>query len=435
MRIVLISQYFPPETGGPPNRAASLARGIRDAGHEVCVIAEKPNHPEGKIWPEYRSGLSVQREWQGIPVIYVWVHASPKKVLWARVANHVTFMVAAILAAVRLRGAIDVVLSTSPPLFAGVAGWMIARLRGAAHVFDVRDLWPDIAVAMGELRNPAWIRFSKQLERALYRSADAVTAVTESFCRTIASQLSPPAAVHLVRNGSHPAFFGNRGDVVSARRRVGPEVQEDRFVLAYVGNLGLAQGLDHVVEAARILSQSADRVQIVFVGEGPAKARLQQLAARARLTNMSFLPRVDQERAADWMAAADALLVSLAAVDMLQQFVPSKLYDALAAGRPVVLGARGEAERLLAASGGGVAYPPEDALELVRVLRHLSADDALCRRLGASGATYAREHCDRAQHAHVMVGVLESVVHARSSASENEHQVFDRERAAATRGR
>ena len=415
MRVVLVSQYFPPETGGPPNRATSLARGLQVAGHEVCVVAEKPSHPEGKIWPEYRGGLWTRRTWEGIPVIYVWVFASPKKVLWMRVANHVSFLFTAVLASLCLRGRIDAVLSTSPPLFAGVAGWTLARLRGAAHVLDVRDLWPDIAVALGELQNSNWIRLSKRLERALYRSADAVTAVTASFRDTIAAQVPEHVSVHLIRNGSHPELFGSRGDAASTRLRVGLGECTD-FVVAYVGNIGLAQGLDHVVDAAHLLVEAHEPVRIVLVGGGPLVSRLRERAASSCATNLSFVPRVDRERAADWMVAADALLVSLADVDMLRQFVPSKLYDALAAGRPVLLGANGEALRILEASGGGLMYRPEDASSLVDRVRRLRTDPELCRRLGRDGAAYAREHCDRAHHARAMVCVLEKVVGQRKAA-------------------
>ena len=149
-------------------------------------------------------------------------------------------------------------------------------------------------------------------------------------------------------------------------------------------------------------------------GAGSIKARLEErTAATSGATNLRFVPRLDQEQAAVWMVAADALLVSLADSDMLQQFVPSKLYDALAAGRPVLLGARGEARRILAASGGGVAYQPEDAVGLASAVRRLCSDPEGCRRLGRDGAADARAHCDRAQHARAMVDVLESIVRDR----------------------
>ena len=415
MPVVLVAQYFPPETGGPPNRAASLARGIRAAGHEVCVLTEKPSHPEGRIHPEYRGGFAARRIWEDVPVLYVWVFATPRKVFWARVANHVSFMLAAFVGSLRLRGRFDVVLTTSPPLFAGVAGWAIARTRRAAHVLDVRDLWPDVAVALGELRNPVSIRLSKRLERALYHSAAAVTAVTASFCETIAASLASPDKVHLVRNGSHPGLFGGRGDAIDARRRLGIADGGNRFVVAYVGNLGIAQGLDHVVEAARLLSAASPPVDFVLVGSGPVEPRLRQNAARWGLANLHFFPRVDQDQAAEWMAAADALIVCLADIELLQQFVPSKLYDALAAARPVLLGARGEAREILDTSGGGIAYQPESAPELADAVRRLSTDRDLGRRLGRHGAAFAREHCDREHHARLMVRLLESVQHARRS--------------------
>jgi glycosyltransferase involved in cell wall biosynthesis len=425
MRVLLVSQYFPPETGGPPNRAASLARGIRAAGHEVWVLAEKPSHPEGRIWPEYRGGFMTWRRWDGIPVLYVWVYASPKKGLWSRVGNHLSFLVSAVLASLALCARFDVVLSTSPPLFAGAAGRVIAGLRRAAHVLDVRDLWPDIAVAMGELRQPRWIGLSKRLERSLYRSADAVTAVTESFCSTIAAQVEHPAVVHLVRNGSEPGFFGQRDPATVAALRGGLGAAAAHFLVGYVGNLGIAQGLPHLVEAARLAAAASDPVHFVFVGTGPLQARLQARVAELQLPNVSFISRTAPDRAADWMAAMDALVVSLARVDMLEQFVPSKLYDALAAGRPVLLGARGESARILESSGGGRVYEPEDAAGLLDAVRALARDPKCCRRLGEAGARYARAHCDRAQHAQVMVGVLEAARRAHG----RPRDPADRERA------
>ncbi len=413
MRVVLVSQYFPPETGGPPNRAVSLARGLLDAGHVVEVVCEKPSHPEGRIRAGYRGGLAVHRRWEGIPVHYVWVRASLGKTLWARVANHLSFLFTALLTGLRLPGRIDVVLSTSPPLFAAAAGWWLARLRRAAHVLDVRDLWPDIAVAMGELQNPVWIRLAKRLERALYRNADAITAVTQSFCDTIAPQAKDPRAVHLIRNGSVPDFFAHRGDAADARRRLGWPDDDRRFVVAYVGNIGLAQGLDHAVDAARLLADTPQPARVLLVGSGPAVARLQERASRGAVANLEFWPRVDQDHAADWMAAADALVVSLANLEMLAQFVPSKLYDAMASGRPVLLGARGEAQTMLETAGAGIAYAPESATGLADAVRRLQRDPDLCARLGRRGAAFARQHCDRAQHARALVALLQDVVRRR----------------------
>ncbi|MFP6641066.1 MAG: glycosyltransferase family 4 protein, partial [Myxococcota bacterium] len=332
MRVILVSQYFPPETGGPPNRALSLARGLQAAGHEVLVVAEKPSHPEGRIWPAYKGGWVQRRDFEDISVLYVWVLTSRRKSLWARVGNHISFMILALAALIFERGPFDVVLSTSPPLFVGVVGWLTARLRGAPHVLDVRDLWPDIAVAMGELNKPVLIRLSRALERRLYRSANAISAVTESFCSTISAVTGESPRVELICNGTHPDFFASSEDPNRIRKELGMSVASRTLRIAYVGNVGLPQGLMHLVVAAQILESQGLDFEIWIVGAGPMRLRLEEASRQHNVASVRFRHRVDQVTARDWMIAADVLLVSLANVDMLGQFVPSKLYDSIATG-------------------------------------------------------------------------------------------------------
>ncbi|MCS3935209.1 glycosyltransferase involved in cell wall biosynthesis [Salinibacter ruber] len=406
MRVLLISQYFPPETGGPPNRLLSIANGLRDAGHEVHVIAEKPNHPEGIIREGYRGGIFDERTYDGISVTYTWVYTHPEKDFVKRLSFYLSFMVMAILGAWHTHEEYDVVLASSPPLFVGVSGWLAAQLKGAKFVFDVRDLWPDLAVAMNELDGPLKIWLAKRLEHFIYHRADAVTAVTNGFCETIQSVTGPETPVQRVMNGTEPEVFQRD----EAGRRLRKESGfDDRFVVTYAGNIGICQGLDHILEAAERLEKDRKEVLFRFVGSGPVKDKLQQEAERRSLDNVEFHRRVSLDEAAAHMAAADALLVPLADHEIYRSFIPSKLFDSMAAGRPVLLSVDGEARSILEDAEAGRYYPAEHGQELANNIRWMLDHPEACTEMGENGRAYAQSHCTRETQAKRMTAFLEEL--------------------------
>lgn len=404
MRVLLICQYFAPETGGPPNRMLSFVRGLIAAGHEVEVIAEKPSHPEGVIWSDYRGGWTQRRNVAGASVDYVWVFATPRKSALLRIANYLSFMVAASLRAVFRRRA-DIVLASSPPLFVGVAGWLAALRHRSGLVLDVRDLWPDAAVALGELRGGATQRLAVWLERFLYRRACAVVAATDGFCSIIRARARPGTPIELIRNGAVPELYPPERDSAELRQQLG---LSDYFVVAYVGNLGIAQGLDHIVDAANRLAKRAPRVRFLLVGQGPRRPSLEQRVRELGITNVVFHPRVGQQQAAALMQAADALIVSLRAIPMLDTFIPSKLFDAFAAGRPVLAGADGETRNIVEAEGAGLYYPNEDGAALAERVLELLNDPGEARSQGARGRHAAVLRYSRANQAEKLAELLSS---------------------------
>lgn len=407
MRVLLISQYFPPETGGPPNRLLSIATGLREAGHEVHVIAEKPNHPEGIIREEYRGGLFDERTYDGIPVTYTWVHTHPEKDFVRRLTFYLSFMVMAVVGAMRTWGDFDVVLASSPPLFVGLSGWLAACCKNARFVFDVRDLWPDLAVAMNELDGPLKIRLAKRLEHFIYHRANAVTAVTNGFCDVIQTVTGPGTPVQRVMNGTEPEVFERDEAGQRLRKESG---FDDRFVVTYAGNVGICQGLDHILEAASRLEEERPEVLFRFVGSGPVKEELQGEAKRRSLNNVEFHPRVSLDEAAAHMAAADALLVPLADHKIYKSFIPSKLFDSMAAGRPVLLSVDGEARALLDDAHAGKYYPAEDGRALAETICWMIDHPEACDEMGKNGRVYARKHCTRKVQADRMMRFLESLV-------------------------
>ena len=405
MRVLVITQYFPPETGGPPNRLSSLVLGCRDAGHDVTVITEKPNHPEGVIWKDWRGGLIRRGNHHGIPVLYTWVFARPTKTFRTRMLFYLSFMAMAVVATLRVRGRCDVVLASSPPLFVGLAGWVASRLKRSRFVFDVRDLWPDVAVAVGELREGRALGLAKRLEAFLYARADGITAVTRGFCEGIARLAPRNTRILRITNGTVPDFFA-RAESSGFRTRL---QLQGCYVVTYAGNLGVAQGLRHLLDAAEILAGKDAAVRLVLLGDGPVRESLAAEAARRGLSNLLLLPRVTLEEAAAGMAASDALLVPLARHPIYRMFIPSKLFDSMASGKPVLLSVDGEAREILEQSGGGLFYPAEDGQALADLVLWLKAHPAEAAEMGRRGAAYVRDHFDRRREAARMAAFLEQV--------------------------
>lgn len=407
MRILYLTQYFPPEVGATQNRAEAMARHWAAAGHDVTVITEVPNHPLGVIRPEYRGKLWTRERWEGVEVIRLWVRTSRRKDLRARLLFYGTYMVGATVAGVLLaRGPFDVVFATSPPLLVGGAGLALARLRGAPLVFEVRDLWPESAVALDALHSRRARRWATRFEERCYRRAAGIVVVTQGIHDRLVERGIPREKLVLIPNGADVERFRFRPQ---GRERVRRELgATDDFVVAYVGVHGLAQGLTTLVEAAAQL-RGESGWRFVFVGEGPRKNRARGAAEAYGLPNVTFLPECPHEDAADHLSAADAVWVPLRDLPLFRGALPSKMFDAWACGRPVVLGIEGEAREMLEGAKGGIAVAPEDPAALAAALRRLRASPADATAMGLAGRAFTQEHHSRTALAAQLLEWLEAV--------------------------
>lgn len=380
MRVLIASQYFPPEITAAAPRLHAFAAGLARRGHEVEVVCEVPSHPAGVIEPEFRGRPLVRREMDGFEATYVWVYARPSKSFRSRVSNYASYAAMATLAGAARRRA-DVILASSPPLSVGSAGAALALRHRAPWVMDVRDLWPDVAVVVGEVSEGRVLRWAERLERRLYRSAAAITATTESFRRTIEGR-GGAGKTSLVRNGAADPFIATGGEPPDPSALPG---SDGRFTWAYGGNLGLAQGLETAVEAAGMLG---DGFRLLLMGEGPRRAELRERAAALTRGSVEFREPVPAAEAARVLRAADALLVALAPMPGLEGFVPSKLFDCAALGRPLVVCARGEASELATGAGAALAVEPGDAAGLADAVRRLRDDAGLAGSLAGAARSF-----------------------------------------------
>lgn len=407
MRIVLLSQYFPPEVGATQTRVATFARHLAAQGHDVTVIAELPNHPMGRFFDGWRGRPVRVGVEDGYRVVRVWVHASPRKSRWRRISFYGTYLVAAVLAGLLLvRRRPDVVLASSPPLPVLLAARALAAVWRRPLVADIRDIWPAVGEALGEIPSGRTMELATTLERRLYDAAAGITCVTPGFVEHVVATGVEPTRVSLVPNGTLPEVFDPARADPTLRARLG---LGDRFVVGYVGLHGIAQGLGALLEAAEVLQDEPD-VAFLFVGEGPVKEDLRRRAVASGLANVSFHDQVPIDEVVSWIRACDVVVVPLRDLPVLSTFVPSKLFDMMCAEVPVVLMVDGEARRILQEARAGVYVPAEDGEALARTLRSLRADVEGRRAMAAAGRRYVLARYTRDVQARQMEEALVAAV-------------------------
>jgi glycosyltransferase involved in cell wall biosynthesis len=389
MRILIVTQYSYPEVGGTQNRTHDFAKGLSDLGHQVTVLTAVPNHPLGTIPSEYSHKIVARERMDGFEVLRVWVWASPVKNFFSRIASYLSFMVLGIIIGVFNRHKIDVVIASSPPLFAGVAGYVLSRIKKAKFILDVRDLWPAAAVGLGELRNPALIRASEWLETFLYGKASKICAMTYGFCEHMTELGVPHENIVRIPYGVTDAILDTFHSVPEMRKQLG---LEGKFLVIYAGNHGIAQALPSVLEAASLLAQDPDIV-FLFVGEGPVKNDLIRLQRLRGLPNVRFHPQVPVAQIAAYLRASDVSLVSLDPHPIFHVHIPSKLFDSMACGVPVLLAADGEAKSLLEVAKAGICVEPGNAAALADAIKKLRDMPAEKRaEFGRSSQAYVIQH-------------------------------------------
>jgi glycosyltransferase involved in cell wall biosynthesis len=408
MRTLIVTHYFPPETGAPQARLSGLAATWAADGDKVTVLTGMPSHPTGVVPPQYRGAIRRRERRDGYHVVRTWLYATPNEGFVRKTLGHLSFMASSVLLGARACGPADTVVVSSPTFFSIGAAWALARLKRARFVVEVRDLWPAIFVELGILTNRRVIRLLERLELAAYAAADQVVVVSEGFRENLIGRGVPPAKVHTIRNGADISRFSASAAAdpgVRARLGAGP----DDCLVLYAGTHGISQGLSTVADAA---AQLADRpVRFAFVGDGADKRRLEQRVADLGLGNVALLPGVPNAEMPGLLAAADICLVPLRQVPLFAAFIPSKMFEYLAAGKAVIGSVAGEAAQLLR-EAGALVVPPEDSAALADAIRALAADPDRRAAMGQAGRSFARRY-DRAALAREYRKVLDQAVEAR----------------------
>jgi colanic acid biosynthesis glycosyl transferase WcaI len=409
MRILYLSQYFPPEAGATQTRAYEMARNWVQLGHQVTILTEFPNHPSGIIPSEYKGKLYERTTLEGIEVLRVWVKASPVKNFINRVLFYFTYMFNAIVAGLFLtHGSYNLLYASSPPLFVGGAGLVLSAIKHIPLVFEVRDLWPETAKALGEISNPIAISISTKLEEICYRKSIQVIVVTRGIYEHLKQRGIPEGKLFLVPNGANIDMYSFKPD---SRKRIREELGlKDKFILIYAGIFGLAYSLDTIFETARLLISEPD-IYFICIGDGPKKADVVLKSNLYKLPNLSLLPEKPREVIPDYLSASDVALIPLRKIDILKVALPVKIFDAWACERPVLVSIEGEAREMVENAKGGIVIPPEDPVKMAETIIHFKNSPGEIFLMGKNGREYTELYHSRAALAEKLILHLEKYIH------------------------
>jgi glycosyltransferase involved in cell wall biosynthesis len=407
MRILYVSQYFPPEMGAPAARVHELSRQWVRQGHAVTVLTGFAHHPTGIKSAEDRWRVTRRETVDGIDVVRSYVYAAPNAGTWRRMASYVSFFGSAALIGAARVSRPDVVVATSPQLLCACAGYLLARWKRVPFVFEVRDLWPESIVAVEAMRENLIVRGLKRVARYLYEHSSRIVTVGQGYKRQIEQRYSiPPERIDVVPNGIDLETFVPSPRDNEVRRQYG---WGDRLVLLYVGTHGMAHAL-HVVLEAALQFRDDPRKLFVFVGEGARKEQLKRRAAELHLDNVQFIDQQPKMRIPLFYAACDIGLVTLRNTPLFQDVLPSKIFEYLGMQRPVILSVDGEARRLVQDAGSGVFVPPEDAAALADAIRCLAEQPALLESMGRSGRRFVETHYRRETLAKQYLELLQALL-------------------------
>jgi colanic acid biosynthesis glycosyl transferase WcaI len=412
VKILYVSQYFPPEMGAPAARAAELAHHWAQSGHEVSVLTGFPNHPTGIVPEEWRPRLRRlidNEEKNGVRIFRTWLWPLPNRKAHERMLNYASFCVSAALRGMSIPRP-DVVIATSPQLLCALAGWWIAFSRSLPFVFEVRDLWPESLAAVG-IGNPDSLLHHTlgAIAGFLYQRADRIVVVSPAFRdHLIRRWRVPEEKIAVVENGVETDLFSPLpvASNLALRAQLGTE---GKFIVCYIGTMGNAHGLETLLDAADRLRQSPS-VLFLLVGEGAEKERIKALAQSRSLTNIIFLDQQPRETVPAFISVSDACLVLLKKTEVFKTVIPTKMLEFMSCSRPVILGVDGQARQIVEEAGAGLVIEPENAAALERAIKQLAGDVELGPVLGQRGREYIVQNFSRKGTAEKYVAVLEALI-------------------------
>lgn len=381
MRVLVLTQHYAPEVTAGRFRLEAFTDALVARGHTVEVVCPVPNHPKGIVEGDFRGRLSFIERSPRRVVRRLAVYTRPVKTTKVRLATYGSFVLGAAIAGSVVKRP-DVVVASSPPLTVGAAGAVVAARHRCPLVFDVRDLWPESAVALGELTDGRMLRAAERLERFIYRRSSLIVTANDAFSAFVRELAPGSTPVETVPNGTTREWL-DAGNQTVSRREVG--LPEDGFVLAYAGNLGLAQSVGVAIEAVGELGEG---FHLEVIGEGPRRAELQEVASRLPTASVGFRDLVEPAEAARILRGADALLVA----EVQDKTVSAKLYDYSAVGRPIIALARGELERIVEREGVGVHVPLGEPAFLADALLSLRDDEDLRSSIVGRARDFAEAH-------------------------------------------
>lgn len=407
MHILFLTDNFPPEVNAPASRTHEHCREWVAQGAQVTVITGAPNFPTGRVFAGYRNRLWQEEVVDGIRVVRVWTYITANEGFTRRILDYLSFMVTAFLAALCVRR-VDVVIGTSPQFFTAVAAWGAGAVKRVPFVFEVRDLWPESIKAVGAMRDSLALRWLERLELFLYRRAARIVSVTHAFKDNLVRRGISTGAIDVITNGVDTRRFAPRPRDVDLEASLG---WQGCFVAGYVGTMGMAHGLETLLEAMQLVAQHPDGrdVRLLLLGDGARKGALEAEARRRGLECVRFVGTVPKQEVPRYWSLLDVSIIHLRRTELFTTVIPSKLFECMGMGIPVLHGVAGESAEIVRQERVGIPFPPEDARMLAGHLLALRRDPVACRRMREAGPQAAGRYDRRALAARMLTSLKHAV--------------------------
>ena len=392
MKLLILTQYFPPEVGAPQNRLYELAIHLKKKGVEVSVLTAMPNYPQMQIHVAYRGKFYFYEEMNGLKIYRSWIYVSKSKGIFKRLINYFSFVKSSFLVGCFMLGKFDYILCESPPLFLGITGYLLKKLKGAKLIFNVSDLWPESAEKLGLVKNKFLLKVATYLENFLYQKSILITGQTQGIVKNISSRF-PSKKVYWLPNGVDLNYY-KIGNIIPNWRTKNNFLYDD-FILLYAGIIGHAQGLEVILKAAERLKEYSN-IKFVLLGSGPEKEKLQKLQTVLKTENIYFFESVTKNKMPEIIAAIDVAIIPLKKLELFKGAIPSKIFENLAMKKPILLGVDGEAKELFIDEGQcGLAFEPENEIDLAeKILRLFNSPEGV-KSFGENGLKYVQKKFTR----------------------------------------
>jgi len=391
MRILFLTQYFPPEVGAPQNRIFGMALNLQKLGVKIGVLTGMPNYPTGVVLNEYRGSFLKREKYYNMLVYRAWLFTSKNKSIIFRLLNYFSFAFSSFIVGLFIKK-YDIIITESPPLFLGVTGLLLSKIKGSKFIFNVSDLWPESIIKLGYITNKFIISVFTRLEEFLYNRADLISVQTKGILNNIKNRIKDRNKLYLLYNGVDVYFWKQKR--YTGRFKMLKADLKNNFVCGYIGNHGYAQGLDVILKAAFNLQQY--KIKFLFVGDGPEKVRLMKLAEKMQIRNIIFHQPVEKKYIPEILRLVDVVIVPLKDIDLFKGAIPSKMFEFMAAGKAILLGVRGEAMHILNKAQAGRCFEPDSSNSLTREVLHLySSDKEEIQKIGKYGRDFVFKNFNR----------------------------------------
>lgn len=402
MKLLFITDNFPPEVNAPATRTYEHCRRWVDKGVEVTVITCAPNFPTGKVYPGYKNKFYQKEDVEGIEVIRVWSYITANKGFLKRVLDYLSFAIMASI--IGLFRKFDLIVATSPQFFTTWAAWALSVIKQSPWIFELRDLWPESIKTVGAMRQGRLIDTLEKIELGLYRHASLVIPVTEAFKKNLIARGIDAEKIKVVTNGANLELYSQQEQNGDLRKELG---LDDKFVIAYIGTHGMAHSLDFIVES---LAKIDDRnIHFLFIGDGAMKSTVVERAAQLELTNITFLDPIPKDEVPHYLSSCDASLAPLKKSDTFKTVIPSKIFEASAMGKPTLLGVEGQAQEIIESYPAGLCFEPENMQDFLEKTVRLKNDRQLYSQL-QDGCRCLAQDFDRQVLADRMLEIMRELI-------------------------